>query len=57
LKFLEQCSVEVVIATNHQLGVDGPFLVGRICLGARFSGGVLPLLKLIFAELLAQLLG
>lgn len=56
LKFLEQRPIEVVIATQQQLRVDAAVFVSRIRLGAYLPGGVLPMLELLLADLLLQLL-
>ena len=45
----------MVIASHHQLRVNGALLVGGIGVGADRSGGVLPLLEHLPGQLLLQL--
>lgn len=57
LKFPEQRPIEVVVASHHQLRVEGALLVGGADLSTDLSDGVLPPLQERLGELALRLVG
>jgi len=57
LKFPEQRPIEVVVASHHQLRVEGALLVGGVGLSTDLSDGVLPPLQERLGDLALRLVG
>lgn len=57
LELLQQCPIEAVITSHHQLRIDAAVLVGGIGVGTDRPCGLLPLLKASLGQLALQLVG